>query len=139
MHPVQTKKLALTAVHGADDDSVRWRGGYATYGGSESTYSSTVYFEIDPGGRLGWHTDSTEETQCILAGSGEIQSDDGNAEVTAGDVFVLPEGVRHDLVNTGSETLRAVAFFSNGIVSQNFDNVMLPPNSHILGSPNSSN
>ena len=50
---------------------------------------------------------------------------------------MLPEGVRHDLVNTGTETLRAVAFFSNGVVSQNFDNVMLPPNSHILGSPNS--
>jgi quercetin dioxygenase-like cupin family protein len=73
----------------------------------------------------------------IIAGSGEIQRDDGNNAVTVGDVFVLPEGVRHDLVNNGTETLRAVAFFSNGVVTQNFDNVMLPPDGHILGSPNS--
>ena len=136
MIPVQTGDLSLTAVQG-DDASVRWAGGYATYGGSGSTFSSTVYFEIEPGGRLGWHTDSTEETQVIIAGSGEIQRDDGNNAVTVGDVFVLPEGVRHDLVNNGTETLRAVAFFSNGVVTQNFDNVMLPPDGHILGSPNS--
>jgi quercetin dioxygenase-like cupin family protein len=91
MIPVQTSDLTWAAVQD-DDASVRWAGGYATYGGSGSTFSSTVYFEIGPGGRLGWHTDSTKETQVIIAGSGKIQRDDGNNAVTVSDVFVLPEG-----------------------------------------------
>ncbi len=44
--------------------------------------------------------------------------------------------MRHDLANTGKETLRAVAFFAAAMFTQTFDNVMLPPKSHILGTPN---
>ena len=44
MHPVQTKNLALTAVHGADSESVRWRGGFATLAGSETNHLFPVYF-----------------------------------------------------------------------------------------------
>ena len=43
---------------------------------------------------------------------------------------------RHDLENTGKETLRAVAFFAAAMFTQDFDQVMLPPKSHILGTPN---
>jgi quercetin dioxygenase-like cupin family protein len=57
-------------------------------------------------------------------------------KVGPGDVFVLPTPVRHDLANTGKETLRAVAFFAAPMFTQHFDNVMLPPNVHVLGSPN---
>jgi hypothetical protein len=34
--------------------------------------------------------------------------------------------MRHDLENTGKETLRAVAFFA-AMFTQDFDQVMLPP------------
>ena len=56
--------------------------------------------------------------------------------VGPGSVFVLPTPVKHDLVNVGNETLRAVAFFAAAMFTQNFDNVMLPPKTHILGTPN---
>jgi hypothetical protein len=36
----------------------------------------------------------------------------------------------------GNETLRAVAFFAAAMFTQTFDNVMLPPNTHVLGTPN---
>jgi len=49
---------------------------------------------------------------------------------------VLPTNVRHDLANVGSETLRAVAFFAAAMFTQTFDEVMLPPNTHVLGTPN---
>jgi len=62
--------------------------------------------------------------------------DGGTYPVGPGSVFVLPTPVRHDLANTGKETLRAVAFFAAAMFTQNFDNVMLPPKSHILGTPN---
>ena len=44
--------------------------------------------------------------------------------------------MRHDLANTGKETLRAVAFFSAAMFTRTFDNAMMPPKSHILGTPN---
>lgn len=56
--------------------------------------------------------------------------------VTPGDVFVIPTPVRHDLANTGGETLRAVAFFAAPMFTQQFDNVMQAPDIHILGTPN---
>ena len=56
--------------------------------------------------------------------------------VGPGSVFVLPTPVKHDLVNVGNEMLRAVAFFAAAMFTQNFDNVMMPPKSHILGTPN---
>lgn len=56
--------------------------------------------------------------------------------VGPGSVFVLPTPVKHDLVNVGKETLGAVAFFAAAMFTQNFDNVMMPPNTHILGTPN---
>jgi quercetin dioxygenase-like cupin family protein len=118
---VSTKNLPRAHVGGVDDPSVRWAGAFASYGGHGATQSSTIVYEIEPGGRLGWHTDATEETQYILAGSGELHMEDGAIhKVGPGDVFVLPTPVRHDLANTGKETLRAVAFFAAPMFTQQF-------------------
>jgi hypothetical protein len=56
--------------------------------------------------------------------------------VGPGSVFAIPTPVKHDLVNIGKETLRAVACFAAAMFTQNFDNVMMPPKSHIFGTPN---
>ncbi|MFY9622890.1 MAG: cupin domain-containing protein [Rhodoplanes sp.] len=134
---VQTKDLPRAKVGGVDDPAVRWAGAFAAYGGHGTTASSTIVYEIEPGGRLGWHTDATEETQYILAGSGELRLEDGSKHaVGPGSVFVIPTPIRHDLANTGKDTLRAVAFFAAAMFTQTFDNVMLPPNVHVLGTPN---
>jgi quercetin dioxygenase-like cupin family protein len=116
---------------------VRWAGAFATYAGHGATASSVIVYEIEPGKRLGWHTDATEESQYIIAGSGLLYLENGSTHpVGPGSVFVLPTPMRHDLANTGKETLRAVAFFAAAMFTPNFDNVMLPPKSHILGTPN---
>ena len=62
--------------------------------------------------------------------------DGSKHQVGPGSVFVIPTPVRHDLVNTGKETLRAVAFFAAAMFTPQFDNVMLPPDVHLLGTPN---
>ena len=55
--------LPRTRVWGETDPAVRWQGAFAIYGGDGgATASSTIVYEIEPGGRLGWHTDATEET-----------------------------------------------------------------------------
>src|SRR2546430_3899545 len=138
MNPiVASDKLKRTEVWAEDDESVHWAGAFAAYGGHGTTASSHIVYEIEPGGRLGWHTDATEETQYILAGTGELRLEDGSKhQVGPGSVFVLPTPMRHDLANTGKETLRAVAFFAAAMFTQQFDNVMLPPNVHLLGTPN---
>ena len=138
MNPVvASDTLERTTVWAEDDPTVRWSGAFALYGTHGTTQSSTIVYEIEPGKRLGWHTDATEETQYIIAGTGELKMEDGTTHpVGPGSVFVLPTPVRHDLENTGTETLRAVAFFAAAMFTQTFDNVMLPPKSHVLGTPN---
>ena len=134
---IQSNQLDRIPVRGEDDSSVSWNGAFVLYGGSGTTQSSTIVYEIEPGGRLGWHTDATEETQYIIAGTGELRLEDGTVHnVEPGSVFVLPTPLRHDLVNNGTETLRAVAFFAAAMFTQTFDNVMLPPRTHVLGTPN---
>ena len=134
---IASSALKRAQIRGADDPNVRWAGAFATYGGHGATASSTIVYEIEPGGRLGWHTDATEETQYIIAGTGKLYLEDGSTHpVGPGSVFVLPTPMRHDLENTGKDTLRAVAFFAAAMFTQDFDQVMLPPKSHILGTPN---
>ena len=133
---IDTAKLERARLHGQGEDSVRWAGAFAAYGGHGASQSSPIVYEIEPGGRLGWHTDATEETQYIIAGQGELRMEDGVQAVGPGRVFVLPTGVRHDLANVGGETLRAVAFFAAAMFTQTFDQVMLPAGIHVLRSPN---
>jgi quercetin dioxygenase-like cupin family protein len=133
---VASNKLDRIKVRGADDKTIAWNASFASCGGHGAEQSSTIVYEIEPGGHLGWHTDATEETQYIVSGTGELKMEDGIYPVGPGSVFVLPTNVRHDLANTGKEPLRAVAFFAAAMFTQDFDEVMLPPKSHILGTPN---
>src|SRR5262245_19290706 len=133
---VASEKLDRVQVRSSDNPKVRWEAAFAVYGGRGARQSSTVVYEIEPGGELGWHTDATEETQYIIAGKGELQTEEGNYPVGPGSVFVLPTNVRHNLANVGTDRLRAVAFFAVAMFTQRFDNVMLPPMSHVLGTPN---
>ena len=136
MDPINLSSLDLVEVRAVDDEKVRWTGGFFSYGGSGSTGSATIYFAIAPGERLGRNTDTVEETQFIYKGSGELRVDEGNRPVSSGDVVVLQEGVAHDLVNTGSEALEVIGFFSGPAVNQHWDDVMLPANTRVTGSPN---
>jgi quercetin dioxygenase-like cupin family protein len=135
---VNIKDLVRATVQGAGDQTVHWSGGFAAYGGSGADATCVVYYEIEPGGHLGWHTDSLEETQFIVEGTGELRREDGAWPAGPGSTFVLPALLRHDLANTGTDTLRGVAFFAGAVLVQEFDEVMLPPNTHTLRSPNAS-
>jgi len=136
MKPTDFSKLEMTAISSPDDASINWFAAFAYYGGHGAENTVVVPFSIAPGGHLGWHTDSLEETQYVIAGSGELQRDDSSSPVGPGSIFVLPRDVRHDLRNTGTVPLLAIAFFSGEALTQTFDNVMRPTNSHLLTSPN---
>jgi quercetin dioxygenase-like cupin family protein len=136
MDPVATNDLERLHIRGEQAETIHWDGVFVSYGGQGADQSTVIVFEIAPGGRLGWHTDQTEESQYIVSGTGELQRDDGNFPVGPGSVFVLPTNVRHDLVNTGSEPLRCVGFFAAAMFTQKFDDVLTPPHSKVIGTPN---
>lgn len=136
MQPVSTNDLPRAKVHGEGVGDVAWQGAFVTYGGAGSDQSSIIVFEIEPGRRLGRHTDQTEESQYIISGTGELRTDEGVFAVGPGSAFALPTNAPHDLVNTGTETLRVVGFFAAAMFTQRFDDLMQPPNSHVLGTPN---
>ncbi len=92
-----------------------------------------------PAGRTtGPHTATAEETQFILAGSGELLRDGGSDPVRAGDVVVLAEGEAHDLHNSGGEDLEVIGFFSAPAVEQHWtEEVWQPGDLRVTGSPES--
>src|SRR5207247_3152520 len=108
MDPINVDSVETVELTSSTTDDAKWLGGYFAYGGNGADKSATVYFAIPPGKRLGWHTDTAEETQFILSGSGDLLLDEGSKPVRAGDVVVLTTGTGHDLQNTGSEDLRVV-------------------------------
>ncbi len=129
--------LETTSLRSTATDDAAWLGGYFSSGGSEADQSCTIYFAIPPGDRLGKHHDTAEETQYILSGSGDLLTDEGAEAIKPGDVFILKEGVSHDLHNTGEEDLRVLAFFSKPRVEQHWDVETWPPDdAKVTGSPN---
>src|SRR5688572_11487698 len=70
---VATEKMPRVKVRSSDDATIKWNAFFATYGGHGADQSSTIVYEIEPGGHLGWHTGATEETQYIVSGTGELK------------------------------------------------------------------
>jgi quercetin dioxygenase-like cupin family protein len=137
VQPENVKDLETGSLKSTATDDAIWEGGYFAYGGSKADQSCTIYFAIPPGDRLGKHHDTAEETQYILSGGGDLLTDDGSQAIKPGDVFVLNEGVSHDLHNTGDEDLRVLAFFSKPQVEQHWDVETWPPDdAKVTGSPN---
>lgn len=104
--------------------------------GRLTTQSSTIVYEIEPGGHLGWlgrhrrklNTSSPAPVNCCSMMAASIP--------WAGSVFVLPTPLGPDLVNVGTETLWVVTFFAAAMFTHTFYNMMLPPKTHILDTPN---
>jgi len=125
-----------TASLVSESGEAAWVGGYFAYGGSGADRSTVIYFAVPPGKRLGRHTDTAEETQFFLGGSGELLLDDGARPVGAGDVIVLTEGTVHDLRNTGTEDLRVIGFFAAPSVEQHWTEEVWPGGLTVTKSPN---
>jgi quercetin dioxygenase-like cupin family protein len=92
--------------------------------------TAVVYFEVEPGHRLGTHTDSAEEILLILGGEAEVSVGDEPGQVSAGEMALVPAMVPHSVRNVGDETVRVVGFFSSSTVMSTFDQPVVP-----LGEP----
>jgi quercetin dioxygenase-like cupin family protein len=137
MDPINVDAVETVKLTSSTTKDAEWIGGFFSYGGAGAEDSTTIYFAVPPGKRLGRHTDTAEETQFILDGSGELLLDGGSKPVKAGDVVVLTVGTAHDLVNTGGDDLRVIGFFSAPQVEQHWsEEVWEPGDLKVTGSPN---
>ena len=138
MEPRNVDELDTFELTSSSTDDASWQAGWFAYGGGDGAEASAVlYFAIPPGKRLGRHIDMTEETQYIVAGSGELLLDEGSRPVRPGDVVALKQGVAHDLRSTGSEDLQVIAFFSEPTAEQRWtEEVWQPGDLTVTRSPN---
>ena len=88
--------------------------------------SMTIVLEADPGKRIPLHTHSAEETVIVLNGSAIATAGDAQGPVSAGSVIVVPAFAKHGFENTGTDTLRLLAFFPAGAVISWFEGPVAP-------------
>ncbi len=128
-------ELELMEVSYEDDPTMRVKGNFPFYVGTGTKNTAVVYFELEPGHRLGTHTDSAEEILLILEGEAEATVGDESGRVSAGEMAVVPAMVPHALRNVGDETVRVVGFFSSNVVASTFDQPIMPVGQRVVGTP----
>jgi len=128
-------ELQLLEVWYEEDPTMRVRVNFPFFVGNGTMSTAVVYFELDPGHRLGTHTDSAEEILLILEGEAEISLGDEQGRFSAGEMALVPAMVPHGLRNVGDETVRVVGFFSSNVVMSTFDQPMMPFGQRVVGTP----
>jgi quercetin dioxygenase-like cupin family protein len=117
------------------DPTMRVKVNFPFFLGSGTKSTAVVYFELDPGCRLGTHTDSAEEILLVLEGEAEVSLGDERGRLSAGEMALVPAMVPHALRNAGDETVRVVGFFSSNVVVSTFDEPMMPFGQRVVGTP----
>ncbi len=135
MISAQIGELELLEGWYEDDPTMRVRFNFPFYVGTGTKNTAVVYFELEPGHRLGTHTDSAEEILLILEGEAEATVGDEQGRVSAGEMAVVPAMVPHGLRNVGDETVRVVGFFSSNVVVSTFDQPIVPFGQRVVGTP----
>jgi quercetin dioxygenase-like cupin family protein len=128
-------QLELVEVWYENDPTMRLKVNFPFFLGTGTRSTAVVYFEVEPGHRLGTHTDSAEEILLILAGEAEVSLGDERGRLSAGEMALVPAMVPHGLRNAGDETVRVVGFFSSNVVVSTFDQPMMPFDQRVVGTP----
>jgi quercetin dioxygenase-like cupin family protein len=124
-------RLELRDAWLEDDPAARWRVARPTLGAAAS---ALVYFELDPGCRLGRHRDSAEETLVVLAGRVEFRVEESPPiEHEPGGVVVVPAGRPHAVRNAGPGVARAIGVFAAPRVTSTFDAPVMPEGTRVRG------
>jgi quercetin dioxygenase-like cupin family protein len=128
-------QLELLEAWYENDPTMRVKANFPFFVGSGTKNTAVVYFELEPGHRLGTHTDSAEEILLILEGTVEVSLGDERGRLSAGEMALVPAMVPHALRNVGEETVRVVGFFSSNVVVSTFDQPVMPFNQRVIGTP----
>ena len=127
--------LELMEVWYEDDPTMRVKVNFPFFLGTGTKNTAVVYFEIEPGYRLGTHTDSAEEILLILEGEAEVNLGDEQARLSAEEMALVPAMVPHSLRNVGNDRMRVAGFFSSNVIVSTFDQPMMPFGQRVVGTP----
>jgi quercetin dioxygenase-like cupin family protein len=127
--------LELMEVWYEDDPTMRVKVNFPFFLGSGTKNTAVVYFEIEPGYRLGTHTDSAEEILLVLEGEAEVSLGDEEGRLSAGEMALVPAMMPHSLRNVGEETVRVAGFFSSNVIVSTFDQPLMPFDQRVVGTP----
>ena len=128
-------ELELVEVWYENDPTMRVKVNFPFFLGTGTKSTAVVYFEIEPGYRLGTHTDSAEEILMILEGEAEVSLGDEQGRVSAGEMALVPAMVPHGMRNVGDERVRVAGFFSSNVIVSTFDQPMMPFGQRVVGTP----
>lgn len=126
MYTVRLSDLEMPEAGYENDPTVRAKANFPFSAATGTKSTAVVYFEVEPGHRLGTHTDSAEELLLIVEGEAEATVGDEQGRVSAGEMALVPAMVPHSVRNVGDETLRVVGFFSSSTVMATFDQPLVP-------------
>jgi quercetin dioxygenase-like cupin family protein len=118
-----------------DDPTMRVKVNFPLFLGTGTKNTAVVYFEIEPGYRLGTHTDSAEEILLVLEGEAEVSLGDEEGRLSGGEMALVPAMVPHGLRNVGEETVRVAGFFSSNVIVSTFDQPLMPFGQRVVGTP----
>ena len=128
-------ELELMEVWYEDDPTMRLKVNFPFFLGTGTKSTAVVYFEIEPGCRLGTHTDSAEEILLVLEGTAEVSLGEEQGRLSAGEMALVPAMEPHGLRNAGEDTVRVAGFFSSNVVVSTFDQPMMPFGQRVVGTP----
>lgn len=75
-------------------------------------HTQLVLMTIPPGGEIGAEVhEGIDQILLAMAGTGKALLDGAELPFDAGDVVVVPEGTRHNVVNDGTEPLRIATVY----------------------------
>jgi quercetin dioxygenase-like cupin family protein len=126
MITVDLRQLELQEEWSEKDPSERLWSAFALHRSMGSDQASVVYFELEPGGAVGTHTDSAEEVVLVLEGTVQVTLGDEQGVLSAGEFALVPAMVPHGVRNTGTERARAIGFFASAHVVSTFEQPLLP-------------
>ncbi|MGE3797743.1 MAG: cupin domain-containing protein [Thermomicrobiales bacterium] len=118
--------LSLMELQSPEDETLDIRVDFPIFAAKGSADSATVYFELEPGKRLGRHTDSQEEILYIIDGKGDLEVAGEWGRVSGGDLAVVPGQQPHQIRNTGGSTLKVLGFFAGASVVSIFETSPIP-------------
>ena len=108
------QNVSIINVDDVEAETVAGGGKIKRLIGSEAAENMSLAIGIfQPGDGLVLHDHPKEEEfYYILCGKGTVTIGDQEKEVKLGDMLHVPVGVKHRIVNTGSEELRSVFVLS---------------------------
>jgi quercetin dioxygenase-like cupin family protein len=111
MQAIDTKQLELASISSPGDGTREVRAAFPIHWQTGATSNAMVYFELEPGMRLGTHIDSAEEILVVFEGDVAVTVGSESARLPAGGVAVVPAMQPHDVRNVGSATARVAGIF----------------------------